>query len=116
MSASSGVSAATASDRSQVNLDQAGETRAAELTEGALVIDVLAGRIVNPEPAPVDGVAHLDRVIAAGLNVVSMTLAAGADNLDVIFDQMYSYFNLLSARPDQTLHVKSVADIAKAHS
>src|SRR4051812_7201859 len=82
----------------------------------ALIIDVIAGRLIAPEPPPVDGKAHLDRVIDAGVKIVNMTLAARADTFDDILDQMTQYFYLFAARPDRTLHVKTVADLQRAVS
>lgn len=90
------------------------ETRVERLRSDALIIDALAGRIVAPEPPPVDGMPHFERVLAAGCNIVNMTLAARADDFDVILEQMYAYFNLFGAKPDRTIHVKHTADIQTA--
>jgi len=90
------------------------EARAKNLQTNALMIDVLAGRIIAPEPPPVDGKSHLDRVIESGLKVVSMTLSARADTFEDCLDMMYQYFSLFSAKPEKTLHVKTVEDIHRA--
>jgi len=91
------------------------DSRAKRLKETAVIIDALAGRIINPEPPPVQGKSHLERVIDAGLTAVNMTLAARADDFDEILDQMFGYFNLMGAKPELTLHVKTVDDIRRAH-
>lgn len=84
------------------------------LLDDGLIIDVLAGRLIAPEPPPVAGKPHLQRVIDAGVKIVNMTLAARADTFDDVLDQMTQYFYLFAARPDSTLHVKTVGDIHRA--
>ncbi len=91
------------------------DSRAENLKKSAIIIDALAGRLINPEPPPVNGKTHLERDIDAGLTAVNMTLAARADDFDEILDQMFGYFNLMGARPDLTIHVKNVNDIRRAH-
>jgi membrane dipeptidase len=106
---------ATEITTSDATAEEAISDRAQQLVTKTLMLDALSGRIIAPEPPPVDGVSYLDRVISSGLNVVNMTLAARSDDFEVILEQMYQYFNLMSAKPDKVLHVKTVADIARAY-
>jgi membrane dipeptidase len=91
------------------------DARAARISSTVLMIDALSGHIVAPEPPPVAGKPHLERVIEAGLNVVNITLAARSATLDDLLHEMYQYLNLISARPDRVLHVEGTDDIREAH-
>ena len=104
----------TATETTQTLTDE--HARAGHLKDDALVLDILAGRLVDPEPPAVDGKPHLDRVLDAGVNVVNMTLAARSDTFDDILQMMCGYFNLMSAQPEKTLHVKTVEDIYRAQA
>jgi membrane dipeptidase len=96
-------------------LDEAQEERARKLHAKALIIDCLGGHIVSPEPPPVDGKSYLDRLVESGVRGVNVTLAAHADDFDDALWEMYHYFNLLTARPDKTLHVERAEDLERAH-
>jgi membrane dipeptidase len=97
------------------SLDTTQEERAMKLHSKALIIDCLGGHIVGPEPPPIDGKPYLDRLVESGVRGVNITLAAHADDFDDALWEMYGYFNLLTARPDQTLLVEQISDIDRAH-
>ncbi len=80
----------------------------------SLIIDALSGMIVAPEPPPVDGKAYLDRLRESGTNAVSITLAYHSHGYEQILRAMYEYLNLISARPDQVMHVEVAADLDRA--
>lgn len=88
---------------------------ARQLFADSVVVDGLSGHIVSPEPAPVDGVDYLTRLRGSGIDAVNITLAAHADDLDEVLHEMYAYFNLIAARPESVIHVKTVEDIHEAH-
>src|SRR3990170_8523936 len=96
-------------------LDEAQEERARKLHAKALIIDCLGGHLVSPEPPPVDGKSYLDRLVESGVRGVNVTLAAHADDFDDALWEMYHYFNLITARPDKTLHVERAEDLERAH-
>jgi membrane dipeptidase len=98
----------------KMELSAAQDERARELHQTSLIIDVLSGYIVDPEPPPVDGKPYLDRVIESNFRVVSMTIAAHSDGFEQALKKMFSYFNLMQVASDRTIHIKRVEDIERA--
>lgn len=80
-----------------------------------LIIDPASGAIVAPEPPPVDGRDYLDRLIDSGVNAASVTLAAHSDTFEDFLRQVHMYLCLFGSRPEQTMQVKTIADIQTAY-
>lgn len=91
------------------------QDRAARLSGEALIIDAMGGYIVAPEPPPYKGRNYLDRVVDSNVRVTNITIAAHADDFEHALDKMFHYFNLLQVEKDRVVHIKSVADIERAH-
>ena len=100
--------------RSYRDLTGEQEQRAMRLHQSSLVIDAIGSSVVSPEPPIKDGKSHVDRALEAGVNLLNVTLAAHADGFDRFMDQVADYLDLFEARPDTTMHVETIADIAKA--
>ena len=98
-----------------IELSAAQDERARELHQTSLIIDVLSGYIVDPEPPPVDGKPYLDRLIESNYDVVNMTIAAHSDGFEQALKKMFSYFNLMQVASERTVHIKRVEDIERAH-
>lgn len=99
----------------KLKLSPSERERAEALQNEALIIDALSGYIVAPEPPPVDGKAYLTRLLEANIRIVSITIAAHSDGFDEALIKMFEYYNLLQVAPDRTVHIKTVADIERAH-
>lgn len=96
------------------NLTEEQRERAKRIHQQAIIIDALGGHIVAPEPPPIDGKSYLERLLSSGMTAVNITVAAHADSFETALGKMYAYFNLMEARPDDTLQVETVADIHRA--
>jgi membrane dipeptidase len=106
------VKSAAATSYRDLTADQ--ERRAISLQQSCLVIDAIASSIVKPDPPVIDGNSYIDRALAAGVNVVNVTLAAHSDDFDALIHRIYDYLNLLDAKPESTLHVERPTDIHRA--
>jgi len=100
--------------RSYRDLTEEQERRAQRLQRSSLVIDAVGSSIVSPEPPIKEGTSHVERAIEAGVNVLSVTLAAHADGFDRFLDQVAHYLDLFDARAESTMHVETIADIGRA--
>lgn len=99
---------------SQSKLSPSQVERVEELHNTALFIDGLAGHIVAPEPAPVDGKPYLQRLIESNVRVVNITIAAHSDGFEAALEQMFHYFNVFQRVPDQVIQIKTASDIDRA--
>lgn len=93
------------------------ESRTQNHLQNTIIVDALHGHLVDPEPHPRNGKSYFERLVESGMNVVSMTLAARPleEDFDTIIRNMYHYFNLMSFKRDETLHIETVDDIYRAH-
>lgn len=91
------------------------QDRATQLGSEALIIDAMGGYIVAPEPPPYRGRLYLDRVADFNVRVTNITIAAHAEDFEYALDKMFHYFNLFQVAKDRVLHIKTVADIERAH-
>src|SRR5690349_6849557 len=94
--------------------DEEVEARTRAHQAKTLIVDCLGGHIVAPEPPPRDGKSYLERLMETGVDAVNITLAAHVDSFDEMLHEMYHYFNLISATPERTLLVETVADLERA--
>ncbi|HKY50193.1 MAG TPA: membrane dipeptidase [Candidatus Limnocylindria bacterium] len=102
--------------RSYRELSKDEDRRAVSLMRSSLVIDTIGSSLIKPEPPIIEGRSYIDRALAAGVNVLGVTLAAHADTFEVFLDNAAANFDLLAARPDTTLQVETLADIERARS
>ena len=79
-----------------------------------LVIDPASGAIVAPEPIPVNGRDYLDRIISAGVNSATVTLAAHADGFEPFLKSAHSYLCLFEAQRERVMQVQEIDDLERA--
>jgi len=106
----------TAAARSYRELSDAQERHVQQQLRSALVIDTIGSSLIKPEPPIIEGRSYIDRALAAGVNVLGVTLAAHAETFEVFLDNVAANFDLLAARPEATLQVEALADIERAQA